>query len=271
MVITERLETGAAVRAACRDGSWTATTAGLAPGYVQANLVMLPSALADDFEAFCVANPQPCPLLERTAVGDAEPQRFAPGADIRRDAPRYRVYVDGEARGEAPTDALAHWREDMVGFLLGCSFTFEAALQGAGFPLRHLEQDVIVPMYRTSVECTPVGPFAGPMVVSMRPIPADRVDEAHEITARYPRVHGAPVHAGDPQELGIADIASPDWGDPVEHESDEVPVFWACGVTPQAVAQASRPPVMITHAPGHMFLTDWRDHDLVGDAPAALA
>ena len=267
MVISERLETGAAVRAACRDASWTATTAGLAPGYVQANLVMLPAALADDFEAFCIANPQPCPLLERTAVGDAEPPRFAPGADIRRDAPRYRVYVDGEARGGEPTDALAHWRDDMVGFLLGCSFTFEAALEDAGFPLRHLEQDVIVPMYRTSLECAPVGPFAGPMVVSMRPIPAARLDEAHEITARYPRVHGAPVHAGDPAALGIADIAAPDWGEPVEMREDEVPVFWACGVTPQAVAQASRPPLMITHAPGHMFVTDWRDHDLVGDAP----
>ncbi len=267
MVTTQRLETGAAVRAACRDASWTATTAGLAPGYVQANLVMLPSALAGDFEAFCIANPQPCPLLERTAVGDAEPPRFAPGADIRRDAPRYRVYVDGQARGGEPTDALAHWRDDMVGFLLGCSFTFEAALEDAGFPLRHLEQDVIVPMYRTSLECAPVGPFAGPMVVSMRPIPADQVDEAHEITARYPRVHGAPVHAGDPSALGIADIAAPDWGDPIEMREDEVPVFWACGVTPQAVAQASRPPLMITHAPGHMFVTDWRDHELVGDGP----
>ena len=268
MAVTERLETGAAVRAACRDGSWNATTAGLAPGYVQANLVMLPAALADDFEAFCAANPQPCPLLERTSPGDSEPPRFAPGADIRRDAPRYRVYVDGEARGEAPTDALAHWREDMVGFLLGCSFTFEAALLAAGLPLRHLEQDVIVPMYRTSVACTPVGPFAGPMVVSMRPMPADRVDEAHAISARYPRVHGAPVHAGDPAALGIADIAAPDWGDPVEVRADEVPVFWACGVTPQAVAQASRPPLMLTHAPGHMFLTDWRDHQLAGDEPA---
>ena len=268
MAVTERLETGAAVRAACRDGSWNATTAGLAPGYVQANLVMLPAALADDFEAFCAANPQPCPLLERTSPGDSEPPRFAPGADIRRDAPRYRVYVDGEARGEAPTDALAHWREDMVGFLLGCSFTFEAALLAAGLPLRHLEQDVIVPMYRTSVACTPVGPFAGPMVVSMRPMPADRVDEAHAISAQFPRVHGAPVHAGDPQALGIADIAAPDWGDPVEVRADEVPMFWACGVTPQAVAQASRPPLMITHAPGHMFLTDWRDHQLAGDEPA---
>ncbi len=269
MTIAEQLETGAAVRAASRDGSWSTPTAGLAPGYVQANLVMLPADLADDFEGFCAANPQPCPLLERTAPGDFEPKRFAPGADIRRDAPRYEIYADGESQGEPSTDVVGQWRDDMVGFLLGCSFTFESALQSAGIPMRHLEQGVSVPVFRTSVPCTPVGEFAGPLVVSMRPIPADRVDEAHAITARFPRVHGAPVHAGDPSEFGIADLSTPVWGDPGEIRDGEVPVFWACGVTPQAVAQASRPPLMLTHAAGHMFVTDWRDEQLADDPPAS--
>ena len=263
-----RLETGAAVRAACRDGSWSTPTAGLAPGYVQANLVVLPANLADNFEDFCAANPKPCPLLERTPVGEFEPKRFAPGADIRRDAPRYQVYLNGEALGNPPTQITDQWGGDMVGFLIGCSFTFESALQAAGIPLRHLEQGVNVPMFRTSLACAPVGDFAGPLVVSMRPIHADRVDEARMISARYPRVHGAPIHAGDPAELGIADISAPDWGDAVEIREEEVPVFWACGVTPQSVAQASQPPLMLTHAPGHMFVTDWRDEQLT-DTPRA--
>ena len=257
-----RRASGADVRAACRRGVWDRPTGGLAAGYVQANLVMLPADLAADFEDFCRANPRPCPLLERTDVGSVEPREFAPGADIRTDAPRYRVYVGGELEKAEPRDVRAHWRGDMVGFLLGCSFTFEAALLKAGIALRHLEQGVNVPMYRTSRACRSVGIFAGPLVVSMRPIPAARVDDARAITARFPQVHGAPIHAGDPAALGIADLGQPDWGDAVEIRSGELPVFWACGVTPQAVAQASRPELMITHAPGHMFVTDRTDTEL---------
>ena len=257
-----RRASGADVRAACRRGVWDRPTGGLAAGYVQANLVMLPADLAADFEDFCRANPRPCPLLECTDVGSVEPREFAPGADIRTDAPRYRVYVGGELEKAEPRDVRAHWRGDMVGFLLGCSFTFEAALLQAGIVLRHLEQGVNVPMYRTSRACRSVGIFAGPMVVSMRPIPVARVDDARAITARFPQVHGAPIHAGDPAALGIADLGQPDWGDAVEIRSGELPVFWACGVTPQAVAQASRPELMITHAPGHMFVTDRTDTEL---------
>ena len=237
------------------------------PGYVQANLVMLPAALADDFEAFCAANPQPCPLLERTSPGAYE-RRGSPPAPTSA-ATRPDIACTWTARRAAKRPRM-HWRTGARTWWLplGLQLHVRGRPADCRLPLRHLKQDVIVPMYRTSVACTPVGPFAGPMVVSMRPMPADRVDEAHAISARYPRVHGAPVHAGDPAALGIADIATPDWGDPVEVRADEVPVFWACGVTPQAVAQASRPPLMITHAPGHMFLTDWRDHQLAGEEPA---
>lgn len=257
-----RAATGADVRAACRAGRWDRPTAGLAPGYVQANVVILPADLADAFEDFCRANPVPCPLLERTPVGGFEPVGYAPGADLRRDAPRYRIYRHGAADLNDPTDIVAEWRDAMTGFLLGCSFTFEAALRRAGLPLRHIEQGVNVPMYRTTIACTPAGPFAGPMVVSMRPIPARRVDEAIAITSRYPMVHGAPVHVGDPAAIGIQDLQRPDWGDRVEIRPGEVPVFWGCGVTPQAVAQAIRPPLIITHAPGHMFVTDRLDAEL---------
>ena len=255
-------DTGAQVRAACRSGQWRSPTAGLANGYVQANIVMLPADAADDFQAFCEANPIPCPLLERIPPGSFEPAHFAPGADLRTDAPRYRVYRHGVSDPGEPTDVLDEVQPDMVGFLLGCSFTFESAMARAGFELRHQTQGVNVPMYQTTMACRPAGAFAGPMVVSMRPVQANRVPEVCDITARYPSVHGAPVHAGDPATLGIQDINQPDWGDPVEIRPGEVPVFWGCGVTPQAVAQSSRPALMITHAPGHMFVTDRLDSEL---------
>ncbi len=254
-----RFATGAEVRAASRAGVWDRPTSGLAPGYVQANLVMLPGDLADDFERFCRANPIACPLLERTAPGTPEPVGFAPGADVRRDAPRYRVYLNGESAAGEPHDVLRHWTDDMVAFLIGCSFTFEAAMLRAGLPLRHVESGCNVPMYRTSRLCQPRGVFHGPMVVSMRPIASRRVAEARRVTGRFPRMHGAPVHVGDPSALGIAHLDRPDWGDPVEIRQGEEPVFWGCGVTPQAVAIASRPALMLTHAPGHMFVTDRRD------------
>jgi uncharacterized protein YcsI (UPF0317 family) len=252
------MEDAASARAAIRRGEWTGPTAGLAPGYTQANLVMLPEADAFDFLRFCVRNPKPCPVLEVTDPGSPEPEATAPGADLRTDVPRYRVYRDGEPDGE-PTDVRDDWRDDLVAFLIGCSFTFERALMAEGLPVRHVEQGVNVPMYRTSRDCHPAGRFAGPLVVSMRPMMPEQAIRATQITSRYPTVHGAPVQVGDPEALGIADLQKPDYGDPVEVRPGEIPVFWACGVTPQAVAAASRPELMITHAPGHMFVTDVPD------------
>jgi uncharacterized protein YcsI (UPF0317 family) len=255
------METPDEVRAAIRTGSWDGPTASLAPGYTQANLVALPEADAFDFLRFCVANPRPCPVLEVTYPGSFEPVQTAPGADLRTDLPRYRVHVDGSVEDEV-TDVRDVWRDDLVAFLIGCSFTFERALLAADLPVRHIEQGVNVPMYRTAVACRPAGRFAGPLVVSMRPMTPAQAIRATQITSRYPSVHGAPVHVGDPSALGIASLGSPQYGDPVEIRDGEVPVFWACGVTPQAVAAASRPELMITHAPGHMFVTDVPDERL---------
>jgi uncharacterized protein YcsI (UPF0317 family) len=248
------------VREATRARQWTGTTAGLAPGRVQANLVVLPHGLAYDFLRFCVANPKPCPIIEVTEAGSPEPARSAPGADLRTDVPRYRVFRDGELAEEVE-DVSSLWREDLVAFLIGCSFTFERALLAAGLPVRHIEERVNVPMYRTSIDCEPAGAFAGPMVVSMRPYEPAQALRAVQITSRFPTVHGAPVHLGDPEAIGIADLAAPDYGDAVSVRAGEVPVFWACGVTPQAAAAAARPELMITHAPGHMFVTDLRDDE----------
>ncbi len=253
------------LREAIRSGRFTGPTAGLAPGMAQANLVILPASDAREFEEFCLRNSKPCPLLEVTQPGDPVPHHLAPNADLRTDVPAYRVYRDGvlvEERGHI-TDL---WRDDLVGFLIGCSFTFEHPLLEAGIPVRHIELGCNVPMYRTTRPCVPVGRFAGPLVVSMRPIPSSLVPQAVEITSRYPGMHGAPVQVGDPQALGITDLSSPDYGDPVPIRGDEVPVFWACGVTPQAVAVASRVPFMITHAPGCMFITDRTDAALLGAA-----
>jgi uncharacterized protein YcsI (UPF0317 family) len=254
---------GAAVRAACRSGNLTGPTPGLALGFVQANLVLLPAEWAFDFLLFCQRNPKPCPLLAVTEPGDPEPRDVAPGADLRADLPAYRVWVDGELVAE-PTDLHAHWRGDLVGFVIGCSFTFENAMLDAGLPVRHIEQGVNVPMYRTNRECRPAGRFAGPMVVSMRPLTPSQAIDASRVCHRFPLAHGAPIHFGDPTALGIADLSKPDYGDPVDVRPGETPVFWACGVTPQAVLMRARPPFAITHKPGHMFLTDLRDRDLEG-------
>jgi uncharacterized protein YcsI (UPF0317 family) len=232
-------------------------TVGWAPGYAQANLIAVPADLADDLRRFTLANPRACPLLEITAPGSFA-TRLADEADLRTDLPAYRVWEWGECVAEV-ADATPFWRPDLVTFLLGCSFTFEAALLAAGVPVRHLEQGVNVPMYRTDRPCHPAGRLHGPLVVSMRPIPAPLVDRATAVTAEYPDMHGAPVHAGDPARLGIADLSRPDFGDPVAVAADEVPVFWACGVTSQAAVMASRPEFAITHAPGHMFITDRPD------------
>jgi uncharacterized protein YcsI (UPF0317 family) len=256
-----RHATGAEVRRQARSGELTGPTPGLALGYVQANLVVVLRDIAFDFLLFCQRNPRPCPLLDVTDPGSPEPRRVAPGADIRTDVPRYRAYRHGEWI-EEPSDLLAWWRDDLVAFLLGCSFTFENALLKAGLPVRHVEQGCNVPMFRTNIACNPAGIFAGPMVVSMRPLTPAQAEKATRICARFPRAHGAPVHSGDPASIGIRDLGRPDFGDPVEIRPGEVPVFWACGVTPQAVAMQARPSLLLTHKPGHMFVTDLRDTDL---------
>lgn len=243
------------IRAEIRNGTLTRTTAGLAQDYVQANLAVLPKDQAYDFLLFCQRNPQSCPLLEVTDAGNAEPKVFAPGADLRTDIAKYRIYKNGEVVDEV-TDATPYWRDDLVAFLLGCSFTFEQAMVQAGVRLWHLENQKAVAMWRTSIECRPAGVFHGPMVVSMRPIrPAD-LAKAVTASARFPGAHGAPIHIGDPASIGISDITKPDYGDAQHMEPGDIPVFWACGVTPQAVALASKPPFMITHSPGNMFITD---------------
>ena len=248
------------MRAKIRSGEWQGPTAGCCDGYVQANLVILPQALAYDFLVFCHRNPKPCPLLEVTDPGDAEAKTVAPGADLRTDLPKYRVYRGGELAQEV-TDLLGVWRDDLVAFLLGCSFTFDVALQRAGVPVRHLEEGKNVSMYITNRSCRSAGVFSGPLVVSMRPIPASLIPRAVEVTARFPLAHGAPVQVADPEAIGIIDLSHPDFGDPVSIRPGEHPVFWACGVTPQAVAMHAKPELMITHAPGHMFITDLIDED----------
>ena len=253
--------TGADVRKACREGALTGPTPGLALGFVQANLVMLPRDWALDFLLFCRRNAKPCPLLDVTDPGDPEPKAVAPGADLRTDLPAYRVWGHGGLIAE-PTDVREFWRDDLVSFLIGCSFTFEKALLEAGVPVRHIEENVNVPMYRTNIACQPAGRFHGPMVVSMRPMTALQYATATNICARLPLAHGAPLHHGDPATIGIADVSRPDFGDAVTVLPGERPAFWACGVTPQAALMAARPPFAITHKPGHMFLTDLRDSDL---------
>ena len=250
----------AAIRRRIRAGEYAGVTSGLANGYVQANLAVLPREVAFDFLLFCQRNPQPCPLLEVIEAGEVEPAITAPGADIRTDVPSYRIYEHGELAGEYPSVAEV-WRDDLVSFLLGCSFSFEAAMLDAGIPLRHQETGSNVPMYITSIPTRPAGMFSGPMVVSMRPVPQEQIVRAVQVTSRFPDTHGAPVHIGDPAAIGIRDIEAPEFGDPVVIKPGETPVFWACGVTPQAVALNCKPPLMITHSPGKMFITDRRDAD----------
>ena len=249
------------LRELIRGGRIVRNTGGMAPGHVQANLAILPVDLAFDFLLFCQRNPKPCPLLEVVEAGSTEPRETAPGADLRSDTPKYRVYRHGEM-AEETEDVSEYWRDDLVSFLLGCSFSFETAMQRAGIPLRHIEAGTNIPMFVTNIETNPAGVFSGPMVVSMRPIPKDLVVRTVQVTSRFPGVHGAPIQVGEPEAIGIRDVDAPDLGDAVEIREGEVPVFWACGVTPQAVAMRSKPPLMITHSPGHMFITDLRDEDL---------
>lgn len=255
------LTTGKQVRLACRAGALTGPTSGLAPGVAQANLVIVPKSVAFEFLLFCQRNPKPCPVLEVTEPGSFCPAQCAPEADLRTDVPRYRVWRNGELSQE-PTDIRDLWQPDFVSFLIGCSFTFEAALIAAGIPVRHIELDCNVPMFRTNRPCHPAGPFAGPVVVSMRPMSPAQAIQAVRISARYPGVHGAPIHIGDPGELGISDVTRPDFGERVDIRAGEIPVFWACGVTPQAALMGAKLPLAITHAPGCMFVTDMTDESL---------
>jgi len=248
----------AEVRAIIRRGEWTKPTSGMAQGFTQANLAILKKDIAFDFLLFCQRNPKPCPVLDVTEAGSPVPRLVALTADIRTDIPKYRIYRQGELVDEV-TDILNYWEDDMVAFLIGCSFTFEHPLMNSGIPVRHIEENCNVAMYKTNIPCVQAGRFEGPVVVSMRPIPEKDIVRAVQITSRFPSVHGAPIHIGNPASIGIKDIDKPDFGDRVTIKAGEVPVFWACGVTPQAVAMQIKPELMITHAPGHMFITDVRD------------
>jgi uncharacterized protein YcsI (UPF0317 family) len=251
-------QSGADARRFVRTGGFVGPTSGFAPGNVQGNLAILPASLATDFLRFCQLNPKPCPLLGVGAPGDWRLPQLADDLDIRTDLPRYRVFRHGECIDE-PTDIRGYWRDDLVTFAIGCSFSFEEALIQEGIELRHITQGTTVPMWRTSIATAPAGPFHGPLVVSMRPLkPADAI-RAIQITTRFPAVHGAPVHIGKPDLIGIADIAKPDYGEPAVPRDDELPVFWACGVTPQAVIAAMKPDFCITHYPGCMLVTDRRN------------
>ena len=246
-----------------RSGAYDAPTSGLCPGYAQANLIVLPKEQAYDFLLFAQRNPKPCPLLEVTEVGARGTALCAADCDVATDFPRYRIYENGNLVEET-TDVSSYWRDDLVSFIIGCSFSFESELIEAGIEQRHNTMGRNVPMYLTNVACTPAGSMSGNMVMSMRPIPHGQVVKAVQISGAIPKVHGAPLHIGDPSALGIKDINKPDFGDPVDILPGEVPVFWACGVTPQSVVMNSKPPFAITHAPGNMLITDTKNVELKG-------
>ena len=253
------------IRSAIRSGQHRGHTAGLAPGHVQGNVCILPREYAGEFRLFCERNPKPCPLLAMSAPGDPRLPALGEDLDIRTDVPRYRVFRNGVLQEEVE-DLDGVWRADLVSFVLGCSFSFEEALMKAGLALRYVEEGRNVPMYRTNVDTVPAGPFRGKLVVSMRPFtPADAI-RAIEITSRYPRVHGAPVHMGFPERIGITDLAHPWAGDATEVREGELPLFWACGITPQSVVLEAKPSLCITHSPGHMLVTDLLNAGLEGQA-----
>jgi uncharacterized protein YcsI (UPF0317 family) len=249
------------LRARVRSGNFTGNTSGMAPGYVQCNIVILPADWATDFLKFCQSNPKPCPLIASAAAPGVPSLPALGEIDIRSDVPSYRIFEDGEAIDEV-TDISALWRDDLVSFALGCSFSFEEALLADGLEVRNVHEGVNVPMYRTSIDCAPAGPFLGKMVVSMRPFSAADAIRAIQICTRFPSVHGAPVHLGDPARIGIEKLDAPDFGDAVTIKEGELPVFWACGVTPQVAIEAARPPFCITHSPGCMLVTDLRNSKL---------
>lgn len=248
------------LRRLIRAGEWKDTTTGLVPGFVQANLVMLPREEAFDFLLFCVRNPKPCPILDVLEPGQTEPS-IARGTDLRTDLPKYRIYEKGVLQKEVE-EVQEYFHESMVSFLLGCSFSFESAMLAAGLPIRNIEEGKNVSMYITNRSCVPAGPFSSPLVVSMRPLTPQQAVRATQVTTRFHLTHGAPVHFGAPEKIGIKDLNRPDFGDPVTIRQDEIPVFWACGVTSALAATSARLPLVITHAPGHMFVSDLRDEDL---------
>lgn len=248
------------LRRRTRSGEFSGNTSGLAPGFVQCNLVILESDYAADFLQFCQRNPRPCPLIAMGNAGDPTLPELG-NVDIRSDLPGYRVFRNGKLTGEV-TDISDLWREDMVSFALGCSFSFEEALLADGLEVRNVSQQVNVPMYRTSLDCAGAGPFRGKMVVSMRPFCAGDAIRAIQICSRFPSVHGAPIHLGDPAAIGIDDLAAPDFGDAVQLHEGEIPLFWACGVTPQVALEAAKLPLAITHSPGCMLVSDLRNSQL---------
>lgn len=251
-------QTGVEARHLIRAGKIPGTTAGMAPGFVQGNLAILPKELAADFQRFCSFNPKPCPIIGVSEPGNPHIPSLGADLDIRTDVPGYRVWKNGEMIAEV-SDIMDYWRDDLVAFVIGCSYSFEEALVEDGIEIRHISCNVKVPMYRTNIQTTPAGPFHGPMVVSMRPLKAADAIRAIQITSRFPAVHGAPVHIGDPALIGINDISKPDYGDAVPINAGEMPVFWACGVTPQSVIATAKPEFCITHSPGSMLVTDLKN------------
>lgn len=249
------------LRQLIREGTLTGHTSGMAEGYIQANVVILPSSYAYDFLKFCFRNPKTCPLLDVSEIGSYAFPYYGKDADIRSEVSKYRIYKYGQLIEEV-TDITELYTEDMVSFLIGCSFTFEHALLEAGVPVRHIEEGHNVPMYRTSIPANPSGQFQGNITVSMRPMTMTQAIQATEITSHFKNVHGTPIHIGTPESLGIANINNPDYGESVTIQPEEVPVFWGCGVTPQSVALDAKPELMITHSPGHMFITDIKDSEL---------
>lgn len=229
-------------------------TAGMCAGYAQANLVILPKEYAEDFKQYTQLNPFPCPVLE-IVEGSPETHDMGEGGNLVTDIPEYFIYKDGVFT-ERTYDASKYWQEGFVGFLIGCSFSFEEALMKAGIEIRHIATGRNVPMYKTNIMTKKAGPFEGPMVCSMRPMTPENAKLAYDITVKMPNVHGAPIHIGDPAEIGITDIMKPDYGEAVDIYDGEVPVFWPCGVTPQAAVENAKPPIVITHSPGYMFITD---------------
>jgi uncharacterized protein YcsI (UPF0317 family) len=252
---------GRSVRQAAREGAYSAPTSGQAMDYVQANLVVVPQDAAYDFLLFCQRNPKPCPLLEVVEAGSVEARRLAPGSDLSRDLPRYRIFRDGKF-AEERTDVSDLWRDDFVSFLIGCSFSFDRRLIDAGLEVRNVALGKNVSMYRTHIPTRKAGRFEGPLVVSMRPFKPDQAVRASVVTSELPQVHGAPIHLGSPGAIGIRDLSKPEYGDPVPVHEGELPVFWACGVTPQEVLLRAGLPIAITHAPGHMFVSDLREDEL---------
>lgn len=244
----------AKVRELIRNGEITGPTAGMCAGYAQANLAVLPKEYVEDFKQYAARNPFACPVLE-VVEGDPFTHAMGEGGNIMTDIPEYYIYRNG-VLSEKVNDASAYWQEGFVGFLIGCSFSFEEALIRAGIDVRHITEGRNVPMFKTSIKTVPAGPFSGPMVCSMRPMTPENAEIARRITEKMPNVHGAPVQIGDPEKIGVKDVMKPDYGDAVTIYPGEVPVFWPCGVTPQAAVENAKPPIVITHSPGHMFITD---------------